>query len=60
MMQVLQKLGLTEINGNLKYPLDSVPSNFVSVEPFDIMQYADEKLATAPYVTYLMVGLDAS
>ena len=60
MMQVLKALGLTEMDGDLKYPRDSVPSDFVSVKPFDIMQYADEKQARTPYATYLMVGVDAS
>ena len=60
MMQVLQTLGLTQINGDEKYPRDSVPLDFVSVEPFNIMQHANEDEATAPYVTYLMVGLDSS
>ena len=59
-MQVLQTLGLTEIDGNLNHRLDGVPSDFVSVDPFDMIQYPDEKLATPPFVTYLMVGLDAS
>ena len=60
MVQVLQHFGLTEIDGNLNYKLDAVPSDFVSVAPFDMMQYADEKLATTPFATYLTVGLDAS
>ena len=60
MMQVLQKLRLTEVDGDQVYERDSVPSNFVSVEPFDLMQYENEELATAPFATCLMVGPDAS
>ena len=59
MVQVLQHFGLTEIDGHLNYKLDAVPSDFVSVAPFDMMQYPDEKLATIPFAIYLTVGLDA-
>ena len=49
MMQVLQALGLTEMDGDLKCQRDSVPSDFVSLEPSDIMQHSDEQQATPPY-----------
>ena len=59
-MQVLETLMLTQIDRNLNYKLDDVPSNFVSVDPFDMLRYPGEKLATPHFVTYLMAGLDAS
>ena len=55
-VQVLRALGLREADGHLRHKLEDVPSDFASVDAFDMAEYANEVAATPPFATYLEVG----
>ena len=55
-LQILDKLGIREVRGEVHYKLPEVPSDFMNVEGFDLADFPGEAEATGPYAKYLAVS----
>ena len=54
-LQILNDLGIKELRGEVHCKLPEVPSDFMSVEAFDLADYPGQAEATGPYAKHLAV-----